>query len=278
MKRHWIAALAVAVAGVVSPCARASTSSRISVSDFTVAVSAITPGSRPAVSFAGAGGSSSECASSSGSPRPDQHWTVAGGTAFGDAATTTTPDPYAGGSASLTGDVYGPGAVASAAAYASSLVPASHGEGTVGLVNDVGAALFTLAPGTLMTISATVIATASATGASPDEFAESGLLMSIGDETGLGPQRGYIDFNVYASGLFGPYSDTETAFVTLVYANDTDAPISGLFSGYVSSMATSGDPVSEAPEPSAATMMLAALLTAGALARSRRLSARAAHQ
>ena len=269
MKRHWLAALAAAVAGVAAPGARASTASGISVSDLRVAVSAITPDSKPAVSFARAGGSTSESASSSGSPRQDQHWTAASGQAFGDISTATTADPFAGGSAAIVGDVYGPGAAASAAAYASSLVPLSFGEGTVGLVNDVGAASFTLAPGTLMTISAAVTASASTTGASPDEFAESGLLMSIGDATGLGPQRAYVNFDVYASGLFGPYSDTESAFVTLVYANDTDAVISGLFSGYVSSYASSGDPVSEAPEPGAAAMMTAALLAAAAALRGR---------
>ena len=269
MTRLWLLALVAIVAGAVAPGARASTSSSISVTDFHVQVKSISPGSTPAVSFAGAGGSTSECASSSGT-RPDQHWTAASGRAFGDASTATTADPFAGGSSAIEGDVYGPGAAASAAAYASSLVPLAYGEGTVGLVNDVGAAAFTLAPGTLMTISATVTATASATGASLDEFAESGLLMTIGDETGLGPQRASINFNVYASGLFGAYSDTETAFVTLVYANDTDAAISGLFGGYVSSIASSGDPVSEAPEPGSAAMMLAALLAAAAASRGRR--------
>jgi hypothetical protein len=273
MKRHWVAACAAVAVGVVAPGAWASTSSGISVSDFVVTVKAITPGSHPAVSFAGAGGSTSECGSSSGSPRPDQHWTAASGHAFGDASTATTADPFAGGSAGIVGDVFGRGAVVSASAYASSLVPASFGEGTVGLVNDVGAALFTLAPGTLMTISATVTATASASGASPDEFADSGLLMSIGDETGLGPQRAYIDFNAYASGLFGQYSDTETAFITLVYANETDAAIAGLFSGYVSSYASSGDPVTEAPEPGSAAMLLAGLLAAAGVSRARRRAA-----
>jgi hypothetical protein len=270
MKRHWIAACAAATTSVLAPAAWASTSSGISVSDFVVTVKSVVPGSQPGVSFAGAGGSTSVCDSSSGSPRPDQHWSAASGQAFGDASTATTPDPFAGGSAAMTGDVFGRGAVASASAYASSLVPASFGDGTVGLVNDVGAALFTLAPGTLMTISATVTATASASGASPDEFAESGLLMSIGDETGLGPQRAYVNFNVYASGLFGQYSDTETTFVTLTYLNDTDATISGLFSGYISSYASSGDPVSDAPEPGTSAMLLAGLLAVAGVARTRR--------
>ncbi|HEY8975372.1 MAG TPA: PEP-CTERM sorting domain-containing protein [Burkholderiaceae bacterium] len=270
MKRHWIAACAAAMTSVLAPAAWASTSSDISVSDFVVTVKSVVPGSQPGVSFAGAGGSTSVCDSSSGSPRPDQHWSAASGKAFGDASTATTPDPFAGGSATMTGDVFGRGAVASASAFASSLVPASFGDGTIGLVNDVGAALFTLAPGTLLTISATVTATASASGASPDEFAESGLLMSIGDETGLGPQRAYVNFNVYASGLFGQYSDTETTFVTLTYLNDTDATISGLFSGYVSSYASSGDPVSDAPEPGTSAMLLAGLLAVAGVARTRR--------
>jgi hypothetical protein len=260
MKRHWLAALVAATAGVVAPGARASASSAISVSDLRVTVSAIASGGTPAVSFAGAGGSTSASSSSSGGARPDQHWSAASGQAFGADATATTADSFAGGSASIAGDVYGPGAAAAAAAYASSLVPASHGEGAVGLVDGVGAASFTLAPGTLLTISASVTATSTTTGASRDEFADSGLLMTIGDATGLGPQRAYVNFDVYASGLFGACRDTESAFVTLVYANDSDAAISGLFSGYVSSVASSGDPVSEAPEPPASAMMLAALL------------------
>ena len=270
MKRHWIAACAAAMTSVLAPAAWASTSSDISVSDFVVTVKSVVPGSQPGVSFAGAGGSTSVCDSSSGSPRPDQHWSAASGKAFGDASTATTPDPFAGGFATMTGDVFGRGAVASASAYASSLVPASFGDGTVGLVNDVGAALFTLAPGTLMTISATVTATASASGASPDEFAESGLLMSIGDETGLGPQRAYVNFNVYASGLFGQYSDTETTFVTLTYLNDTDATISGPFSGYGSLYASSGGSVSRAPAPGTSAMLLAGLLAVAGVARTRR--------
>lgn len=281
MKRHWVAACAAVVAGVVAPGVRASTSSAISVSDFVVAVTATAPGSQPAVSFASAGGSTSECDSSSGSPRPDQHSTAASGRAFGSAASATAADPFAGGSAGLSGDVFGRGALVSTAARASSLVPVSFGQGTIGLVNDVGAAAFSLAPHTLLTISATITATASASGASPEEFAESGLLMAIGDETGLGPQRDYVNFNVYASGLFGEYSDTETAFVTLVYANDTDAAMHGLFSGYVSSYASSGDPVSDVPEPGTAAMMLAALLAAAGASRARRPApapARATHQ
>jgi len=270
MKRHWLAACAAAMTSVLAPAAWASTSSGISVSDFVVTVKSVVPGRQPGVSFAGAGGSTSVCDSSSGSPRPDQHWSAASGRAFGDTSTATTPDPFAGGSAAMAGDVFGRGAEATARAYASSLVPASFGDGTVGLVNDVGAALFALAPGTLMTISAAVTATASASGASPDEFAESGLLMSIGDETGLGPQRAYVNFNVYASGLFGAYTDTETTFVTLTYLNDTDATIYGLFSGYVSSYASSGDPVSDAPEPGTPAMLLAGLLVIAGVARTRR--------
>ena len=280
MKRYWRLALVIAVAGALAPGAGASTASAISVTDFLVTVKAIAPGSTPSVTFDGAGGSTSESGSSSGSPRPDQHHTSGSGQAFGNAATatSTSADPFAGGSAVIDGNVFGRGAVARASAFASSLVLASYGEGNIGLVNDVGAAAFTLAPGTLLMITARVTATASVTGGSPDEFAESGLLMAIGDATGLGPQRDYADFNVYASGLFGAYSDTETTVVTLLYRNDTDAAISGLFSGYVASYASSGDPppASEAPEPGAASLMLAALLAAAA--RACRLRCRAARK
>jgi hypothetical protein len=262
MKRHGRLSLVIAAAGAFAPGAGASTASAISVTDFVVTVKSILPGCPPSVTFDGAGGSTSESGSSSGRPRPDQHHAVGSGHAFGDAATSTAFDPFAGGSAIIAGNVFDGGAVARASAYASSLVPASFGEGNIGLVNDVGAAAFTLAPGTLMTISARVTATASATGDGPGEFAESGLLMAIGDESGLGPQRDYVAFNVYAPGFIGPYTDSESRLLTLVYENDTDATISGLFSGYIASYASSGDPppVGEVPEPAAAGLMLAALL------------------
>lgn len=279
MNRHRRLALVIAAAGAFAPSAGASTASAISVTDFVVTVKSILPGCAPSVTFDGAGGSTSESGSSSGSPWPDQHHAVGSGHAFGDAATSTTFDPFAGGSATIAGNVFRGGAVARASAYASSLVPVSFGEGNIGLVNDVAAAAFTLAPGTLMTISARVTATASATGDSPDEFAESGLLMAIGDESGVGPQRDYVAFNVYAPGFIGPYTDSESRMLTLVYANDTDATISGLFSGYIASYASSGDPppVSDVPEPAAASLMLAALLAAGLAARGRR-HARATRQ
>ena len=279
MKRHWRPALVIAVASAFAPGAGASSASAISVTDFLVTVKSIAPGSTPWVTFDGAGGSTSESGSSSGGPRPDQHHATGSRQAFGDAATSTTFDPFAGGSAVIDGNVFGRGAVARASAYASSLVPASFGEGSIGLVNDVAAAAFTLAPGTLMTITARVAATASTTGDSPSEFAESGLLMAIGDETGVGPQRDYVDFNVYAPGFIGPYTDSETRVLTLLYANGTDVAISGLFSGYIASYASSGDPppVSDVPEPTPASLMLAALLAAGLAARGRR-RARAARQ
>jgi hypothetical protein len=279
MKRHWRLALVIAVAGAFAPGAGASSASAISVTDFLVSVKSIAPGSNPSVTFDGAGGSTSESGSSSGRPRPDQHHTAGSQRAFGDAATSTTFDPFAGGSAVIDGNVFGGGAVARASAYASSLVPLSFGEGSIGLVNDVAAAAFTLAPGTLMTITARVTATARTTGDSASEFAESGLLMAIGDETGLGPQRDYIAFNVYAPGFVGPYTDNEARVLTLVYANETDAAISGLFSGYIASYASSGDPppASDVPEPPPASLMLAALLAAGVAVRGRR-HARAARQ
>ena len=279
MKRHGRLALVIAVAGAFAPGAGASSASAISVTDFLVSVKSIAPGCIPSVTFDGAGGSTSESGSSSGRPRPDQHHTAGSPRAFGDAATSTTFDPFAGGSAIIGGDVFGGGAVARASAYASSLVPLSFGEGSIGLVNDVAAAAFTLAPGTLMTITARVTATASTTGDSPSEFAESGLLMTIGDETGLGAQRDYVAFNVYAPGFIGPYTDSEARVLTLVYANDTDAAISGLFSGYIASYASSGDPppVSDVPEPAPASLMLVALLAASVAARGHR-PARATRQ
>jgi len=268
MKPYLVLALAAVASALAAPAAMASASSSISVTDFRVQVTALAPGDVPAVSFDGAGGSSAESASSSAGRSPDQQTTLASGCAFGVVASTALASPFAGGSAAMVGDVFGAGASATTSAFARSDVPASHGEGTLGLVNDVGAASFTLAPWTRMTISANVSAVASSDGANPDEFAESGLLMAIGDDTGLGPQWDYVDFNALALGAFGAFTDTEATFVMLAYDNDSDAPITGLFSGYIASDASSGAPLSAVPEPGAAAMLVIGL-AATALFRAR---------
>jgi MYXO-CTERM domain-containing protein len=93
--------------------------------------------------------------------------------------------------------------------------------------------------------------------------------MSIGDSEGSGPQWAYVNFNAFAFGGMGAYNDTETAFVSLSYENDTAASASGLFSGYVSSFASSGIPVVSIPEPPESAMLAAALLAAGFVYRRR---------
>lgn len=252
-----IACLA-ALACLAAPAARASVHTGIDVTGLQVTVAPIGPDDRPGVSFAGAGGSTSTCEATSGLPPADRTAMAGSAAAFGEVGSELSSDPAVGGSATLSGDVFGFGADVHASAYASSPGPDATGQGTVGLVNGVSAAAFTLAPGTRMTITATVQAFASVSGASPFEMADSGLSMTLTDADGGGLQFVRIDFDALALGLFGPYDDVETSVLNLVYENDTDAAISGLFSGYVASYAYAGDPTA-VPEPGSAAMLLAGL-------------------
>jgi len=275
MKGALIKRLAAAAAwALLCVDARATVATEIDVSDLQVRLEALAPGATPAVSFASVLGSTSQSDGSFGIPATDQHHDAASGRAFGQAATSTTDAPYAGGSAAIEGDVFGAGAFIRTSAYASSLVAQASGTATIGLANDVSTASFTLAPWTVMTISARVRATASCSGASPMEVADSGLLMAIGDSQGSGPQFAYVNFNAFALGAFGRMDDVESTVVTLTYVNDTDAAIFGLFSGYVASFASSDLAAEPVPEPGPATLLLAGLLAVGATARAMKKAGR----
>jgi hypothetical protein len=247
--------------------AGASASTAVVVSDFRVGLSALAPGAAPGVSFASAVGSTTESECAYGNPPADQHRSVASGQPFGAAAAATSQGAYAGSAAAIAGDVFGAGAIIRTSAYAGNQVPRTFGNATVGLVAGVSTASFTLAPWTLMTISARVDAMASCTGGSDFELADSGVLMAIGDAEGTGPQWAYVSFDAFATGGFGPVEDRESSFVSLTYMNETDAPIFGVFSGYVASFASSGAPVSTVPEPGGAALLAAGLVTLGVLRR-----------
>ena len=269
MGLHFIKGLAAATVCAAASGAWASVTTQITVTDFRVQLGTLASGVAPAASFASVVGSTAECESSSGDPLNDGHGFVSSGQPFGVAMTTASTDPFAGSAAELDGNVFGAGATVQTSAYASSLAPQAMAQGTIGLVNNVSAASFTLAPWTVMTISASVRASASSTGANPLELADSGVLMSIGDSEGSGPQWAYVNFNAVAFGGMGAYNDTEMAFVSLSYENDTAASASGLFSGYVSSFASSGIPVVSIPEPPESAMLAAGLLAAGFVYRRR---------
>jgi hypothetical protein len=270
MKGALIQGLAAAMACAVVSGAQGSVVTEIDVSDFQVQLKSLAPGATPAVSFSDALGSTSESDSSVGIPSNDQRRTAASGRAFGQVSTATTDDPYAGGTAAILGNVFEAGAFIRTSAYASSLVAQTSGAGTIGLVNDVSTASFTLAPWTFMTISASVHAMASCTGANPFELADSGVLMAIGDAEGTGPQFAYISFDALAIGAFGAFDDRESAVVSLSYFNDSDSAISGVFSGYVASFASSGLPVSPVSEPAGSALLAAGLLVLSRLLRGRR--------
>lgn len=269
MRRPVIQGLAAAAAWVATSSAGASVTTGITVSDFRVQVAALAPGATAAVSFASTVGSVAECESSVGNPSTDQERWFSSGRAFGQAVTATAVDPAAGSSAAISGNVFGAGVFIDTWAHASSLVPLSSAEGMIGLVNGVSTASFTLAPWTFMTISARVVATASSTGANPFEFADSGMLMAIGDDQGTGPQFAYVNFNAFAFGGLGAIDDRETAFLSLTYENASDAAIHGLFSGYVASAASSGSPVSAVPEPASLALLASGVAALALLSRRR---------
>ncbi|MFL6696693.1 MAG: PEP-CTERM sorting domain-containing protein [Vitreoscilla sp.] len=263
MRRPFIQVLAAAAACVAMSGARASAMTEIVVSDFRVEVSALAPRASPAVSFASLMGSTADSDSFFGDPVDDQHQSVASGQAFGTAATASSLGPFAGSAAAIEGNVFGDGALIRALAYAGDQVPQTGGDATVGLADGVSTASFTLAPWTLMTISARVDATASCTGASPFEMADSGVLMAIGDDQGTGPQWAYVALDAFALGASGPAADEETSFISLSYVNDSDVPIFGVFSGYVASLASSGSLLDPVPEPATAGLLLAGLAILG---------------
>lgn len=265
MRRPFMQLLAGTAACAAMSGAGASVSTSIVVSDFRVAVSALAPSAAPAVSFASDIGSTTESDSAYGNPPADQHLSLVSGRPFGPAAVSTSQGAYAGSAAAIDGDVFGAGAQVRTSAYAGTQVPLTLGNATVGLVAGVSTASFTLAPWTLMTISARLDAMASCTGGSDFELADSGVLMAIGDAEGTGPQFAYVSFDAFAAGGlgFGPVTDVETSFISLTYVNDTDAPIFGLFSGYVASFASSGAPASTVPEPGGAALLAAGLVALG---------------
>jgi hypothetical protein len=263
MRRPCMQFLAGAAACAAMSGAAASASTQIVVSDFRVELSALAPGAAPGVSFASDVGSTSESNSSYGDPPADQHRSVASGQPFGSATAATSEGAFAGSAAAIEGDIFGTGALIQTSAYAASQAPQTSGDATVGLVAGVSTASFTLAPWTLMTISARVDAMASCTGGADFELADSGVLMAIGDAEGTGPQFAYVNMDAFATGGFGPIDDVEASFLALTYVNDTDMPIFGVFSGYVASYAVSGLPASAAPEPGGAALLLAGLAAMG---------------
>jgi hypothetical protein len=270
MRRASIQRLAAVAAWMAVSGARAAVATEIDVSDLRVALEALAPGVTPAASFASPPGSTASSDGSSGRPATGEQRNAAGGRAFGPVATTAADAADAGGAATLAGDVFGAGAFVRTSAYASSRVAQASGSGTVGLVDGVSTAAFTLAPWTAMTITARVDATASCSGESPFESADSGLLMAIGDSQGTGPQFAYVDFNAFAIGAFGKMDDSESTFVSLSYRNDTDAALFGVFSGYVASVASSDLAADPVPEPATAALLVAGWLAAIAAARCRR--------
>lgn len=255
MRRSYMQWLAGIAASAAVSSAAASASTQIVVSDFRVALAALAPGTTPGVRFASPLGSTAESHSAYGDPAREQQRSAASGQPFGAAAAATSQGAFAGAAAAIEGNVSGAGALVRTSAHAGSQAPQTAADATVGLVAGVSTASFTLAPWTRMTISARVDATASCTGQSDSELADSGVLVAISDDQGSGPQWSYFNFNAFAAGGFGAVEDKESSFMSLSYVNATDAPLSGLFSGYVASFASAGSPASVVPEPAGAAML-----------------------
>lgn len=264
----WLARWLCAAAGLLPLVAGARAVASIEVTGLQVAVTAMRPGRVPEVSFAGgASGSTSESDAMSGDWSSGDSSQRVGGRAFGRVATGTSLDPWVQAAASLTGDVFRNGATVLASASASGGGGDAFGQGLLGLGDGQSAVAFTLAPGTRMCISAQVLATASVTAGSPFDYADSGLSMAVSDMDGLGLQFARVTLDAFAEGAFGAVDDVEAWTVALSYENDTDAPLTGLFSGYVASVASASDPVAAVPEPGSAATLCAGLLVLATLAR-----------
>ncbi len=265
MKRHFIRSLVALASCTVAAVASASVTTQIAVTDFRIGLSALRPVVVPAASFAALVGSTAECEASSGPPLVEERAFAYSGLPFGTVLTSVSGNPFATSAAELAGNFFGAGATVQTSAAASSLTLQSTAQGTIGLVDNVSTSSFTLAPWTVMTISAHVLASASSNDGSPLDLADSGVLMAVSDSQGSGPQFAYVNFNALALGGLGAMDDTEAAFLSLSYENDTAAPMGGLFSGYVSSFASSGMSIVAVPEPASAAMLVAGLLVAGCL-------------
>lgn len=259
----WLGRWLCATAGLLPLAAGASAVTSIEVRGLQVAVIALSTGQAPAVSFAGAGGSSADSEVSIGNWSAGDSSAPGASGAFGPVASFMSVCRSVGAAASMTGDAFGTGATVRASAFASGNGADALGQGTVGLVDGLSSASFTLAPWTRMTITATVLATASVSGSSPFDYADSGLSMTLSDSDGLGLQFTRFTADAFASGAFGAFDDVETWSVALGYENDSDADLTGLFSGYVASLASA----SAVPEPDGATSLGAGLLLLAGLMR-----------
>ena len=262
----WLGRWLCATAWLLPLAAGASAVTSIEVRGLQVAVTALSPSHIPAVSFAGAGGSSADSEVFFGNGSAGDRSAPGDGGAFEPVASFMSVCGSVGAAASMTGDVFGTGATVRASAFANADGADALGQGTVGLVDGLSAATFTLAPWTRMTITATVLATASVSGSSPFDYADSGLSMAVSDAEGLGPQFDRVSFDAFAEGAFGAFDDVEAWSFSLSYENDTDRELAGLFSGDVASIASASTPVSDVPEPDGATTLVAGLLLLAGLA------------
>jgi hypothetical protein len=179
--------------------------------------------------------------------------------AFGAVATSSMPNRYVQGSASISGDVNaGTGSALASAFVDTTTIGGASSSGQVALTGPLNmGSSFILSAGTVMTISATGDVTAAATNSfqSRDAFANSFLLLELWGEGQVSLGELYVHAGTDAQGFDSRHADIEVLFV-----NGSDVATSGFFEGTLSSQAEFATPI---PEPASAILMLFGLSTIG---------------
>ena len=162
----------------------------------------------------------------------------------------------ASGLATLVGDAFGAGAVVTTSATTVDGFGLGISEGTIGFFNDVQIHAFELSPNTRLVISGDVTFTASMANGQPGDYADTGLVLEVFDDTDSSKDT----ILVLGGGVFSP-TDPSFSLATsfeVDYDNASDQVADATVSGYLGSYAQSSG-VTSVPEPGSAALMLAGL-------------------
>jgi hypothetical protein len=262
MRHHVLAPLTVAILLACSTGAIASTADA-SLSSFHIQLIDLdaADGIAPSITFQSLQGGTF-VAAESGTPAhfvTDAH---AAGTAFGDAASTSTQG-LASAFASLSGDPFGAGAAASATA--SSSLSGAYGASTVQLGDGGIYASFTLSPETRLVISGD--ASASAMSTIDDPFADTwaSVFLKLTDFTG----QDHTSYGAAVAEQFStlgapPVAATDARHIEVSFDNLDAASADGIFFGSIDASASDVRPAA-VPEPAGSTLALGGLGVLGLL-------------
>ncbi len=254
MNRHTVAALAAVVASTLAAPSLASTAVA-GLTDFQVQLIDLDAGDHvaPSVTFQNVAGGSF-VAAESGMPSDlftDTHF---GGAAFAPASSTSARDG-ATAAGSMSGDVYGAGAQATA--WTAATRTGTYGAGTVQLGDGSSVLPFTLSAQTRLVITADASASAMSTFADAQADTWASVFLKLTDVTGLN--------DVSADGVYAeqtstlgapPLATTDAHRIEISFDNLTAFDADGLFFGSVDVYSADITPV---PEPGTPALMLGAL-------------------